>query len=89
MHPYVHSSAIYNSQDLETAWMPISTWVDEKHWYIYILEYYVAVKKKEFWPFYNSMDETRDYYSKWIKSVSERQTQYDLTCKWNLMNKIN
>ena len=28
VHPYVHSSAIYNSRDLETAYVPISRWVD-------------------------------------------------------------
>ena len=30
MHPYVHCSIIYNSQDLETAQVSISRWVDKK-----------------------------------------------------------
>ena len=30
MHPYVPSSVIYSSQDLETAQVPISRWVDKK-----------------------------------------------------------
>ena len=29
MHPYIHWSAIYNSQDLEAAQVPISRWVDK------------------------------------------------------------
>ena len=28
--PYVHSSIIYNSRDLETAYAPVSRWVDKK-----------------------------------------------------------
>ena len=30
MHPYVHRSLIYNSQDVEAAQVPISRCVDEK-----------------------------------------------------------
>ena len=29
MHPYVHCSVIYNSQDLEVAQVSISRWVDK------------------------------------------------------------
>ena len=29
MQPYVDSSATYNSQDLETAQLPVSRWVDK------------------------------------------------------------
>ena len=55
-HPYVHSSIIYNSQDLEAAQVSISRWVDKKAvvhlhngmWNTIPLEYYAAVKKKEF-----------------------------------------
>ena len=47
MHPYVHSSVIYNSQVLETAHVPISDWVAQKLWYIYTMEYYAAERKKE------------------------------------------
>ena len=35
-----------------------------------------------------SMDGTGEHYAKWNKSGSERQIPYDLTFKWNLMNKI-
>ena len=43
----VHCSIIYSSQDVEAARVPISRWADKKLWYIYTMEYYLAVKKKE------------------------------------------
>ena len=40
MHPRVYSSIIYNSQDMETAQVPIDDrWVDKDVVYIYIMEY--------------------------------------------------
>ena len=49
MHPYVHCSIIYNSQDLKPAQGPLSRLVDKKGcvWCIYTLEHYSAIKKKE------------------------------------------
>ena len=42
---YAHSSIIYNSQDLEIALVPtVDEWI--KNLYIYILEYYTAVKRR-------------------------------------------
>ena len=35
------------------------------------------------------MDGPGDYYTKQNKPVRERQTPYDLTNMWNLMNKVN
>ena len=47
MHPYVHCNTIYNSQVLETAKGPsLDEWI-KKLWYIYKMEYYMAIKKKE------------------------------------------
>ena len=37
---------------------------------------------------WDSMDRTGEYYAKWNKPDGERQIPYDLTCKWNLINKI-
>ena len=46
-------------------------------------------RKKEGAPtLQDSMDGTGEHYAKWNKSGSERQIPYDLTFKWNLMNKI-
>ena len=38
---------------------------------------------------HNSMDGTGGYYAKLNKPGSERQIPYDLTYKWNVMNKTN
>ena len=35
----------------------------------------------------NSMDGTEEHYAKWSKPGGERQIPYDLTYKWNLINK--
>ena len=37
----------------------------------------------------SSMDGTGEHYAKWNKPDGERQIKYDLTYKWNLINKIN
>ena len=48
---YVHSSLIYNSQNLERPRCPSTEeWV-QKIWYIYTMEYYSAIKKNEFMKF--------------------------------------
>ena len=49
-------------------------------------------KKEGVLTFCDSMDGTGDYgmyYAKWNKPIDERHIVYDLTYKWNLMNKIN
>ena len=37
----------------------------------------------------DSMDGTGEHYAKWNKPGGERQIPYNLTCKWNLINKTN
>ena len=37
----------------------------------------------------DSMDGTGGYYVKWNKPGGERQRPYDVTYKWNLINKMN
>ena len=51
MHPYVHFGVIYNNQDIETAQVLISRWVDKRLWYIYTIEYYLTMKNKDILPF--------------------------------------
>ena len=57
MHLYVHSNIIYSSQDLETAQVPISTWVDKNvvHLYNGILS---SSNKDRILTFCKSMDGT-------------------------------
>ena len=65
MHPYVHSSTIYSSQDTEATSMSIHRWMDEEDMvyvciYVYThththtptqIEYYSAIKKNKVIPF--------------------------------------
>ena len=57
--------------------------MDKKTVVHYTIEYYTAIKKKEFLPF------AADYYAKQNEPVRERKTPYDLINMWNLMNKIS
>ena len=53
-------------------------------WYIYIMEYYSAIKKKEIMPFAATW---MDLETIMQSEVSERQTSYDITYMWNLKKK--
>ena len=57
-------------------------------WYIYTMEYYSAIEE---WnnATCSNMDGLRDYYIKWSKSDTERQTSCDSTYMWILENDIN
>ena len=48
---YVHSSLIYNSQELERTQMSFNREWIQKMWYIYTMEYYSAIKNNEFMKF--------------------------------------
>ena len=58
-------------------------------WYIYTMEYYAAERKKELRPFMTTWMklESSIHYAQWSKPGGERQIPYDLTYKWNLINK--
>ena len=43
--------------------------MDGKLWYIGTMEYYAAMKKKEFYTLWDRMDEPGEYYAKWNKPV--------------------
>ena len=87
LHPYVHGSIIYSSQDLEAVQVPTNRWVDKKLHYIYTIEYYLVRRRKEGnLTCYNSMDGPGEH-AKW--NVRERQISYNFTCMSNLVNKIS
>jgi hypothetical protein len=45
---YVHCSLIHNSQKLETMQKSFNRGMDAKIWYIYTVEYYLALKNNDF-----------------------------------------
>ena len=70
---------------------PKCPWVNErtkkKKWYIYTIS---TTQQKERSPtLCDLMDGTGEHYAKWNKPGSKRQIPYDLTYKWNLINKKN
>ena len=48
-------------------------------WYIYTMEYYLAIKKEWNNAICSNMDGPRGYHSKWSKSDRERQISYGIT----------
>ena len=86
MHPNVHCSTIYNIQVMEAPKCPsIEEWI-KKIWYIYTVEYYSAIKKRND-AICSNMGGPRDYHTKWSKSDSGRQISYDITHMWTLILK--
>ena len=48
MHPNVHSSIIYNYQDMEATQVSINRWMDRENMvYIYTMEHHSTKKKKK------------------------------------------
>ena len=59
-------------------------WI-KKVWYIYTMEFYAAERKKELLPFVTTWMELESINN----PGSERQISYELTYKWNLINKTS
>ena len=84
MHPKVHCSLIYNSQDKDTTWMSIDSWTDKDavvHTYNKTL---LSHEKECIWASPKEVDEPRAYYTEWSKSEREKQILYINTQIWNL-----
>ena len=77
LHPNVHSSIVYNSQDMGATSVSINEWMNKKdvinthtHTHPGILH---SHKKEWNLAIYNNMDGLGGYYAKWNKSDRERQ----------------
>ena len=70
MCPYVHSSTIHNSQDMEITYMEITDEEIKKMWYIYTRKL-LSHKKEQNNAICNNMGTMRDYHT--IQSKSERK----------------
>ena len=70
MHPNVYSSSINNGQSMERAQMSIDRRMDKEMWYIYTMEYYLAIKKNEILPFATTCMELEGVLSE----ISQRKT---------------
>ena len=84
MYPNVHHSTVYNSQDMEAAWMSISRQMDKKA-VVHILKgILLSHLKKCIWISSNEVDETGAYYTEWSKPERKTPIQYTNTYIWNL-----
>ena len=72
MHPSVHCSTIYNSQDMKTTWVSIDRWTDKED-VVYIYNGILLSHTKE-WnnAICSNMDGPRDYHTKWSKSDKDK-----------------
>ena len=57
-------------------------------WYIYTMEYYLAIKNNQLLPFAAIWMEL-ETHTEWRKSERERQIPYDITYIWNLIYSTN
>ena len=72
MHPYVHCSIIYNSQDMEVTQVPINRWMDKED-VVYIYDGILFSHKKERnWVICWEVDGSRDCHTEWSKSEREK-----------------
>ena len=80
MHPNVHSSTIYNSQDIEATKMSISRWTDKENM-VRVYNGILLGHKKE-WnnAICSKMDGPRDYYTKWSESEKDKHHMILLIC---------
>ena len=62
-------------------------WI-KKIWYLYTMEYYLAIKKEWNNAICSNMDGPTDSHIEWGKSDRERHILYDITYMWNLKNMV-
>ena len=90
MHPNVHNSTIYSSQDMEAAKVPIKRWIAKKIRDIYVYAIYISIHRyatyismpyKE-WNFaiFNNMLGPVQHYAYWNKSDKDKYCKLSLIC---------
>ena len=86
MHPSVHCSTLYTSEDMETTWMSINRGMDKDlvHTYDWIL---LSPKKELNWVICRDVDEPRDCTA-WSKSEREKQILCIKSLMWNMEKMI-
>ena len=84
MHSNVHSSIIYNCQDMKATLVSSNRWMDKED-VVYIYNGILVSHKKE-WnsAICSNMGGPRGHYTKWNKSERVRQTQYGIIYMWDL-----
>jgi hypothetical protein len=88
MHHYVHSSIIYNSQELERNLMSFNRRIDtenEVHLHNGAL---LSYSKQWIHEILRQMDRTRKYHPEWGNPFAKEHTWYVLTDKWILAQKL-
>ena len=80
MHPYIHCSIIYGSQDMKTT----DRWLDKED-VVHIFNGILLSHKKS-WntAICNNMNRSWDYQAKWNKSNGKSQEPCDFTLMWDI-----
>ena len=79
--PHVHCSIIHNSQDMKTTQVSVDEWMDKEDvLYIYTMEYYSTLRKKEILPFVTTWMDLDDNM---LSEIS--QAQKDKFCMMSLI----
>ena len=75
MYPHIHSSIIYNNQDMEGTQVSINRWMNKED-VIYIYTYNSAMKKNEILPFATML---MNLESIMLSEINQRQILYVIT----------
>ena len=81
MHPNVHCSTVYNSQDMEATQTSTDRGMDKDD-VVHIYNEILAIKKNEIMPFAATWIDLEIIM---LREVRERQISYDTTHIWNLI----
>ena len=87
LHPHVHCSIIYNSQNIETTEVSSDGWMNKVNVVSIYNGMLLSHVKGGNPAIFNNMDGPWGHYARWNKWDRERQILCDLTCMWNLKKK--